>query len=374
MKYTIEKMAQMLYWNKWISILMIVEITIGMSVFVYSLNLFYSLSNEEKERREQERDLVLEISAGEGDEYLEENPLTEEDYEKLQQITEGNTFLYIVIPQFGIAEEESYEFPLVLADYHQLDLEKEYSYWGEKIQKIMDLGLIPTSELQTRKMPEKLNMKKWKTEVEEIKLQDCVLIPITYMEQFLEDISSASIHVEWNSKELANVEETIQKIEDYLHAAHGKAFHYKVSSPEIELRNNGQKVKTSIQAINKAGLLFLAVFFVGMLAIFQLLFEHREEIYGVSLACGASYSQLFWEISLEIMTLTSIGTILGFAIGYIATYYIDFGIMIGYIKVKGDWRTILSGIGLYLLMTVSVSGIIYRKLKKQTIIRLLNGY
>lgn len=37
MKYTIAKMFQILRHNRWVSILMIIEIALGMSVFTYSL-------------------------------------------------------------------------------------------------------------------------------------------------------------------------------------------------------------------------------------------------------------------------------------------------------------------------------------------------
>ena len=60
---------------------------------------------------------------------------------------------------------------------------------------------------------------------------------------------------------------------------------------------------TSLQAINKVALLFMAVFLTGMIAIYQLRFEHREESYGISLAYGAQYKELYWEIFCEILLL-----------------------------------------------------------------------
>lgn len=52
MNYIIKMAWQHLKWNKWISILMIIEITLGIGVLVYSLNLYSSLLNEEKERKQ----------------------------------------------------------------------------------------------------------------------------------------------------------------------------------------------------------------------------------------------------------------------------------------------------------------------------------
>ena len=54
MKYTIAKMFQILRHNRWVSILMIIEIALGMSVFTYSLNMFFSLSREKENQKNQE--------------------------------------------------------------------------------------------------------------------------------------------------------------------------------------------------------------------------------------------------------------------------------------------------------------------------------
>ena len=51
MKYTIAKMFQILRHNRWVSILMIIEIALGMSVFTYSLNMFFSVSREKENQK-----------------------------------------------------------------------------------------------------------------------------------------------------------------------------------------------------------------------------------------------------------------------------------------------------------------------------------
>lgn len=200
-----------------------------------------------------------------------------------------------------------------------------------------------------------------------------IMIP-SAMEQYKEEISSAAIHVEWKKKYLKNEEKTIQKIETYLYNSHDQSFRYRIYSPEIELRNNTIKVMTSLQAINKVALLFMAVFLTGMIAIYQLRFEHREESYGISLAYGAQYKELYWEIFCEILLLNSIGTIIGIVIGYLVTYYVDFGIMISVVNVQGSWYTFLSAYGLCVVLSSFVSVITFRKLKKKKIIELLNVY
>ena len=60
--YIIRRAWQRLKWNKWISILMIIEMILGMSVLVYAMNMYSSLVKEERRRANQSRDLCLEIS------------------------------------------------------------------------------------------------------------------------------------------------------------------------------------------------------------------------------------------------------------------------------------------------------------------------
>ena len=263
---------------------MIIEIALGMSVFTYSLNMFFSLSREKENQKNQERDLVLEISGGEGMNDIEKQAFTLKDYEKVDEITDGQTFLYVVLPQFYSYKNENYEFVMILVDYKKLDLKNGYTYWGNGLQDIMNCEMNPIPQLEKKQMPTKIAELNWKTETDEIKLKKCVVAPITYMEQYKEEISSAAIHVEWKKKYLKNEEKTIQKIETYLYNSHDQSFRYRIYSPEIELRNNTIKVMTSLQAINKVALLFMAVFLTGMIAIYQLRFEHREESYGISLA------------------------------------------------------------------------------------------
>lgn len=373
MGYIFRKVFQLLNYNKWISMLMIAEIALGMSAFTYSLNLFYSLSNEEMSRKEQKRDLVLEIVAEDEVEYFDDEALNIQDYEKLQDITDGKTFLYIALPQFYIIGEENCEFDLLLVDYKKLGLQKGYTYWVNDVQKFMNQNVNPIPELQTKKISKKLNSMKWKTEVEEFQLKNCILAPLTYMEMLQEEIYPGMIHTEWRTEDMENAEDMIKKVEQYLNSEHGNVYKYRVYSPEIELKNNAKNVKTSIQAINKASLLFLAMFFLGMTAIYQLHFEHREELYGISLAYGAKYWQLYGEMLLEILILNSIGTIIGIIMGYIATYCFDFGIMIGGIKVQGDCHTILFAVVLCAAISICVTTMIYRKMKDRNIVELLNN-
>lgn len=373
MKFVIEKVFCRLRFGKKISMLMIFEIALGMSILIYSLNMFYSLEREEREIKGQDRDLVLEISVNEDTEELEEAAFTDKDYKKVQEITDGNTYMYVVIPQIYPDGDTIYDFPLVLMDYNQLGLNETVSYWGAELWQRLDKGFHPALDLQSEKMPKHLEKQVLKTEMKEISLKNCVIAPISYMDQFQSDISSASIHVEWDSKKVPDLKESMKKVEDYLNAEHSEWFQYRIYSPDIELKNNSYETKISIQVITQIAVLFLLIFFCGMLAVFQLRFENREETYGISLACGAQYRQLFWEIFLEILWINGVGTLIGILAGCAMTLYLDLGIMIGAVKVLCEVKSIFVGMVLYFVMTLCVSGLVYRRLKKKSVINLLHG-
>ena len=157
----------------------------------------------------------------------------------------------------------------------------------------------------------------------------------------------------------------LKNIEEYLNKMHGEVYSYRIYSPEIDLKNNGYKVKQSIRVIMQAGILFLIAFLGGMISIFELLFNHRKKAYGISLACGADYRTVFYEMFAEVALLNGIGMFIGIGIGYIVTYFVDMGIMIGYIKVEGSIVSFIASISVYLLITIIVSGKSYIKIKQR---------
>ena len=372
MEFTVRKMMCALRWSKGVSILMIVEMMLGVAVLVYSLNMSYSLSKAEDKVNQQKWDLVLEISENVEEDISMEPVFTKEDYQKIQEITGNQAFCYIVLPQFYSDENDSYEYQLLLADYEQMGLDAQYAYRGSELDVSVKQNINLASSLKVKKMPASLDREILKSDMEETRLRDSILLPLTYMEQFREDITGVSVHVVWDSTTVPDLEKSIAGVEDYLKDEHGKFYHYRMYSPGVELENNTQKTKISIQALNKTALLFLIVFFVGMLAVFQLRFEDREDSYGVSLSCGADYKQIFYEIFLEIMVINGVGTLIGALAGSLFTRYIDMGIMVGDIQVSCHLRSILTVIAVCAVMGISVSILIFRKLQSKTVVRLLS--
>lgn len=193
------------------------------------------------------------------------------------------------------------------------------------------------------------------------------------VEKLLNDNSIASKYDMITIYTVDSKDQMLKNIEEYLNKMHGEVYSYRIYSPEIDLKNNGYKVKQSIRVIMQAGILFLIAFLGGMISIFELLFNHRKKAYGISLACGADYRTVFYEMFAEVALLNGIGMFIGIGIGYIVTYFVDMGIMIGYIKVEGSIVSFIASISVYLLITIIVSGKSYIKIKQRKVIELLNG-
>ena len=360
MEYVVRKAIRMLYWNRWISLLMVGEMALCMSVLVYSVNLSASLKAEEMRVVGQEMDMALEILEKNNREVRDEPSLTLRDYKELQEITGGKTFLLVEIPQFFVDAETFYEFSLVLADYEILGLEEGCSYWGAETEEALAAGMNPVPGLLVRQMPkqffeEYLGMSYW---------ENCVVAPIAYMEEMAGEIAPGFIYAVWDSAEFPDADRVSGQVEEYLRKEHGEQYVYRVYLPEAELRNNSEKVKVSIRVLSHGGILILAVFFVGILSIFQLLFERRKRGYGICLACGASHKQILAEIFTEAALMNLAGTAIGVLAGWIATYGLDVGIMIGGIKVQGSFAAAGIALAACAGVTAVVVLVVYVKLAR----------
>lgn len=194
--------------------------------------------------------------------------------------------------------------------------------------------------------------------------------PIEEVEKYKEKIAPADIHMEWKETEVLHGESVFREIQSYLETIHGEQYDYRIYSPQIELRNNTEKVKESIGAINKVGGLFLCIFFVGMMSVYQIIFHNRREMYGVCQACGATNKQLFQEVLYEVMVLNITGMMVGILMAMIATKYLDFGIMVGDVPVGNRIYSVLMTVLVCFVMIISITMIIYRKIRNRQVVEL----
>ena len=315
--------------NVLISILIVAQITIGISAFIYSSNLFFSLKEETEYREKQSRDLLLEITADDSP-ARSTIPVTLNDLYEIQDLSNDTAFIYIDIPQFIPGDDTFYEFHMTAVDYNTQGLNNSLAYYGHDIsvsQEVLN-SVIPKG-ISLKTMPDTIESNVINTGEKNISFSECVIIPLEYMEDYIAEISPAGIHVEWSSDFLPNKEFTIRKIESYLSNTHNEGFRYRIISPEVELDSYRFKTDRSIKTIESGSILFICMYCIGQLSAFQVMFERRKRSYGICLAAGAEKSQLEFEISIEIIVINSVGLLLGSVLGIVATTKLDLGIMPG---------------------------------------------
>ncbi|MBQ0040825.1 MAG: hypothetical protein KBS56_02210 [Clostridiales bacterium] len=315
--------------NILISILIVAQVTIGISAFIYSSNLLFSMKEETEYRENQVRDLLLEITVDDS-QTRSTIPITLGDLYEIQNLSNDTAFIYIDIPQFIPYDDTFYEFHLVAIDYSALDLNNSQAYWEPEIsvpQEVLN-SVIPKG-ISLKVMPKTLETNVINNGEKEVAFSECIIIPIEYMEDYIAEISSAGIHVEWSADLLPNKELTIRKIESYLSNTHNGGFRYRIISPEVELDSFRFKTDRSIKTIESGSILFICMYCIGQLSAFQVMFERRKRSYGICLAAGAEKSQLGFEISIEIIVINSVGLLLGSVLGIVATTKLDLGIMPG---------------------------------------------
>lgn len=333
-RYSVFRALSRIRSNMPITILIIAQITIGISAFIYSSNLLFSMKAETKARENQSRDIRLEITVDDNGAYST-TPVTLKDLYKIQELSNGTAFIYIDIPQFVPDGDTFYEFHMVVADCNAIGLKNNQAYYGRDIcipKEILD-SVIP-EDISIQELPEELGSNVIDTGEKDVAFSECVVIPIEYMGDYIAEIIPAGIHVEWSSELLPNKESSIRNIESYLSLTHDGEFRYRIISPEVELDSYRFKTDCSIKTIESGSILFICMYCIGQLSAFQVLFERRKRSYGICLAAGAEKLQLGVELSIEIIVINLVGLLLGSVIGTIATITLDLGIMPGDIPTR----------------------------------------
>lgn len=317
-----------------ISVLMIAQIAIGISAFIYSSNLFFSMKTETESRKSQSRDLCLEISV-DNNEIDAAIPLTLNDCYKIQEMSNNTAFICMDTLQFVPHDDTFYEFHLSLVDYSPLGLSNDRAYYGHNICLPEDvLRKVIPPKITLDAMSEAIESIAINTGEKDVAFSECIMIPLAYMDDYCGEIVPAGIHVEWSSASLADKENAIRDIESYLNLTLNKKFHYRIISPEIELDSYRFKTDRAIRTIESGSILFICMYCIGQLSVFQILFERRKKSYGVCLAVGAEKSQLALELGIEVIVINAAGLLIGSIIGTIATARLNLGIMPGDIPTK----------------------------------------
>ncbi|PWJ49773.1 FtsX-like permease family protein [Faecalicatena contorta] len=379
MSYVFRKAGFMLMRHKAIYLLLIVEMAVGMSLYVYSSNLSYSIQKKEDGWRSLETDYLLRISETGEETTLTNLPIDLKDYEYIQMLAGDDAFFFIDIPDIIIEKDHIVEYDLLFVDFQKYGLNPKYVYMGKYIKNqirndgarlgigqilLEQTRIVLNTEMDQQKYFEIKDLSaqldgetlKFEKRDEGIAFTKAILFPITEMESLLDrtPFHMGGFQLGIKSEHIANVEYVLDGIIQHLSERHGDYYGYKFYSPTAELQNDTYQTKLDINAINKIGVLMLATLLVASISIFRMLLGKRERELGICQACGAGIPVIMMEIAVEVFVVCLGGTALGCVGGFVLTYNFT-SFLTGIVKMTGHWQTVGISAIVCMMITVIVS-------------------
>lgn len=379
MGYIFRKVWVKIIHHKAIYFLLIIEMTVAMSMYVYSCNLSFSIQEKEENFQSLEIDRLLKISVKEGESATEELPINTKDYEYIQKLSGEHAFFSIDIPDIIILKGQVIDYHILFLDFEKYGLNSECAYMGAHVQNmikedggqfsmdfislsgtniVLNSETSPQSNFKIKNLPDKLENENLGSAISDknIVLTDAVLLPITEMESLFRVMSPSSgeFRLEIKLANSSDADYTQKSIVQYLFEEHGAYYDYKFYDPLSELQNDTYKIKLDINAVNKIGMLLLVTLFVASISIFRILFGKRERELGICQACGAGIKHIMVEIILEVFVVCLAGTILGCLGGFILTYN-STSSMSGIVQMTGHFKTVGISLAVCTLITSVVA-------------------
>lgn len=395
MGYSLRKVWVMIRRHKLIYFLLILEMTVGMCMYVYSCNLSASIQKEEESLKQEDAGYLLRISEKAGQDRTKQAPVDYRDYESIQFQTDRTTELYVEMPDIMIAGGEIIDYNLLLLDFEDYNLNNSYAYIGERIPADTGKGEIifgnekisleqdklslqmaenQSKEFQVRKMPASLENTtlKFLTTDSGVALSSCILLPITKMDTIYGALQPETAQYELRIRRegIPDEENVLEEILHNLNKKHGESYSYEFYSPVEELKNNTYKTKWDINALHKTGILLLCTLFTASISIFRILLGQREQEIGICQACGAAIGVIAAEIFEEILIVSLTGTVIGCAAGAFLTCNLT-SFLAGMVKMSVHLSAFIQSFLICILIVIVVSIATIQKIYSKSIIELI---
>lgn len=397
MGYSFRKVWLMMRHHKRIYLLLILELAVGMCMYVYSSNLSTSLKKVAEGLEQESVTYFLRIIEKPGQSGPRQAPVSFKDYEAIQSLANQKAELFVQLPDIMFAEGEVIDCSLLLLDFQSRNLDDSYVYVGSnipadagrftfvnrQISLEQDRMTLQTEEessvtFQARTTPtavqnECLTFMETGQE-QELELSDCILLPLAEMDAVYGAIQPevAKFELRVYGEGIPDIEGALEEISHNLNREHGEAYAYEFYSPIEEFSDNTYKTKLDISAIHKIGILLLCTLFVASISIFRLLLERREQELGVCQACGAGAYVIAMEIFEEILLICLAGTVIGCAAGAYLTYNLT-SFLTGGVEMTVHLRVFLQAFLICMLIVVIVSIATIKKAYTKSIIEQIRG-
>ncbi|MDE5803127.1 MAG: hypothetical protein K2I22_09465 [Lachnospiraceae bacterium] len=401
MDYSLRKACRMIWLNKGIYLLLLIEVAIGMFLFSYCLNT--TMSCDDTVRKIDEgigTDAVQLVCYMSGTTYQPDGFSVSADMiEWLRNQTDAEGLIIQYLPyvqnMLSFADtEENAEIYLLFADeksaatlgvsaipkegyigsgaaahlqhYNSLSTQDNYfTFWlssltlsestlafGDEWNCSLDLLLPMDSDLEKQTIS--FSYGSVSTE-EQISLSDCIVLPLEQMgalahAQGLSGQTVVQIFLEDWSGNWKLFIDFVKKLKDA-----NADYNYSLTQQSVELHDGAEDIMIPYRLSLWVGISVLAITTSGMIGIFILILHKREKTNAVSVACGATYGRLFTELLTETGSVILTGT----CIGLICSVPAVLRIQIAVLAMKGTIHVeaVLCSLGIAALSTLSICGI-----------------
>ena len=376
MRYIFRKVWLKLLHHRLVYGLLVLEMAIGMALYVYSCNLLYSMQDEQTDMEQAAATHLMRIFPQDHPSVSEQIPVNADDYKHIQRLVKQGLDYFIVIPDIIISDEKIIDYNLLLVDFQKYDLDPECVYVGQEIQNeierkgigvgieevsigqkemILESEENSTKHFEIMPLPHSLEEESLMGSAGNTGFADSLLIPVTEMDKVAGYIQSGqgSVELGINLSGSSDDEAILQNIEQYLKERHGESYSYEFYSPSAEFENDTFKAQVDINSINKMGILMLVTLSISFICIFKMLLRKREQELGICQACGAADSDIMAETFIEIFSICIVGIGIGCVTGFILTYQSS-PFFTEIVEMKGDFRTVIHSFLFCLLIAIVI--------------------
>lgn len=376
MRYIFRKVWLKLLHHRLVYGLLVLEMAIGMALYVYSCNLLYSMQDEQTDMEQAAATHLMRIFPQDHPSVSEQIPVNADDYKHIQRLVKQGLDYFIVIPDIIISDEKIIDYNLLLVDFQKYGLDPGCVYAGQEIQnEIERKGIMVgieevsieqkemilqseenlTKHFEIMPLPNSLKEESLMGSAGNTGFADSLLIPVTEMDKVAGYVQSGqgSVELGIDLSGSSDDEAVLQNIEQYLKERHGESYSYEFYSPSAEFENDTFKAQVDINSINKMGILMLVTLSISFICIFKMLLRKREQELGICQACGAADSDIMAETFIEIFSICIVGIGIGCVTGFILTYQSS-SFFTEIVEMKGDFRTVIHSFLFCLLIAIVI--------------------
>lgn len=366
MGYFIERVKKQLQYHKKLYVVFILEIAIGVLIFISCINVFIGWIEKTEELKSERVGKEMTVSYSNtimnqgADEELEE-AITYSDYKKLKKKYKKDleiTYAYEDRISYAFDSENLFCFSCFMMDKpmyfeifgSQMDSNNNFIYMGENTYSIVEkiaerkkqgkelivmegeyfeinedgtvsidgFGRFVPKRIENKKGVEKIkHPSEYATEYDDYKVADCAFLPLEYLKKVKSDIRGCAmlkIKYKNNNSEVNKVPALLID----LTKAHKGIYIYTVPKKYMNLEERINNASFRIEKYFYASVCILLIVMAGMIGVMTLLLHQRRHSIAIGIAYGSTIKRMFWELFAEILTVFETGG----GIGLLASVFV----------------------------------------------------